>query len=288
VGWWALQRIYQFTEKKSYRQLQRLADRLGAIAYRLDRSRQRLMKKNLRVILPDASEKEIDQIARRAAQNIFRGLLDLFYFSWHPEKVNSFVQIHVTPAARKAIQSDPGIIAATGHLGLFPLVISPQNWNGRPCGVLVKDPHDKRVADFFTALRTKFDIISINHKPPTTAARKTVGLLRKRGTVLLAFDLYPGEAESVEVNFFGRPTRMFSAPARFAARVGGTIVPSYVIRRQEGGYEVHLEDPIPVPPAAAHREEAVTVELIQQLADWIAEKIRSYPDQWWSIHRRWR
>ena len=289
LGWWALRAIYQSTRRASLEQLRRRAERLGGLAYRWVGSRRRLMQANLRLILPEASAEQIDRIARQTVQNIFQGLLDLFYLCWHLEEAPKLVELHVSPRAEEAIRSERGIVAATGHLGLFPLVIFPHNWQGRPCAAMVKDPHDVRVARFLSELRAQAGVGSINHQPPTTAARKTVGLLQRRGVVLFAFDLYPGKAESVEVNFLGRRTRMFSAPVRFAARVGAVIVPSYVIKRSEGiGYEVHLEDPIHVPAVAGRRESPVTVELVQQLADWIAEKIRAYPDQWWSIHRRWR
>lgn len=289
IGWLALNYVFHSTKNCPLDRLHRNSAWLATMAYRLVRSRRNLMLTNLRLILPHLSEAQIERIARQTVQNIFRGLVDLFYLCWHVDQLPNLVKLECTKGALQAIQSDQGIIAATGHLGLFPLIIFPHHWQGRPCAVMVKDPHDKRVAQFFTNLRAKLNIQSINHQPPIQAARRATQLLQCRGVVLFAFDLHPGDTESVEVEFLGRRTKMFSAPVRFAAREGALIVPSLVRLNQDGqGYIVRLEDPIEVPPQASHRDSSVTVELVQRLANWLAMLIVQYPEQWWSIHRRWR
>jgi len=289
AGWLLLQAVYRSTRGVSIRQIERRARALAAVGWRAAPSRRRLMLSNLALVRPDLSPPEREAVARETTRNIFRGLLELFYLCWHPDELSGFVTLQATAAAKAALRENRGIIVATGHFGLFPLLILSPLWGDRPCAAALKAPHDPRVAQFLTDLRNRFDVASIHHRPAYAAAHKIAALLQRQGVVLFAFDLYPGKEESVPVRFFDRSTLMFSAPVRFAARTGAALTPGYVLRRPDRpGYEARLCDPIETPPEAGRRHSPATIRLVQRLADWMAERIRERPDHWWSIHRRWR
>lgn len=287
LGWYVLLGLFYVSRNQHLSFLRICAKWLGSIAYSLVRSRRKLIHTNLLLINPQIKKEAIYRIGKQTVFNILEGMFDLFYLCWHPNEFYKIVTVHYSPAVEELIKSDSGIIVTTGHISLFPLLIFPHIWHGRPCAVMVKEPHDNRVAKFFTSLRTKLGIHTISHFPPIIAARKAIDLLNKQGVILFAIDLYPGRAESVEVTFLGQRTLMFSAPVRFAARANVPIVLGYV-QRHTSNYSIYLEGPLKVPHQAADRDHPTTIEFVQQLADWLSSKIQSRPEQWWSIHRRWK
>jgi KDO2-lipid IV(A) lauroyltransferase len=106
---------------------------------------------------------------------------------------------------------------------------------------------------------------------------------------MITFDMYPGRRSSLEVDFLGRKTPMFSTVVKLAARYGVPIVPGHILLEPDGlHHRATYYPPIVVPSEAADDEHPITREFLQELADWLSEVIRSHPEQWWGIHRYWR
>ena len=122
-----------------------------------------------------------------------------------------------------------------------------------------------------------------------TVMKKSLEVLRKGGAVMITFDMHPAGRGGLEVDFLGRKTPMFSTVVRLAARTGVPIVPGHVLLEPDGlHHRVRYDPPIEVPREAFDEECPATRELLQRLADWLSGVIRSHPEQWWGLYRRWR
>ena len=80
---------------------------------------------------------------------------------------------------------------------------------------------------------------------------------------------------------------MHSAVVRIAATTGLPIVPGHVLRVGDH-HTVTYSGPIEVPKEAVDDTSPASAEILQQLATWLSGVIRSHPEQYWWIHRRWR
>jgi len=101
--------------------------------------------------------------------------------------------------------------------------------------------------------------------------------------------MHPGKRDSINVEFLGRKTPMFSYAVRLAATMKVPIVPGHVLLDPDGvRHRVTYYPPIDVPEDAADPNSPAAKDILQGLADWLSGVIRKNPEQYWWIHRRWR
>ncbi|RLB01181.1 MAG: hypothetical protein DRG37_00555 [Deltaproteobacteria bacterium] len=290
IGWQLIIRL----QKKVYRtgnvtSLYRTAELLGYTGYILLRSRKRLMISNLKMVFPDWDKSKIRETAKDAVRHMSKGFADLFYYTEHPGLLRKRIRLENPEILDDILSTNKGFIIATGHIGVFPFVCMPVVWRDVPLGVVVRDPHDERVARLFRSQRSRLGMISIPDKPYLSAARHIFEILHDGGVVMFAFDMYPGHEQGIEVDFLGRKTLMFSGVVRSAASARVPILPAYIIRDADGiNHTMRLDEPMSVPASARHRDHPLTRVALQELSEWLSQIIRIYPEQWWWIHRRWR
>jgi KDO2-lipid IV(A) lauroyltransferase len=81
------------------------------------------------------------------------------------------------------------------------------------------------------------------------------------------------------LQFFGQDALTSLSPAEMALRYNALIVPTYGIRRNDGGFDLLIEAPIPHSTAEA---------MTQALNDSLETQVRAHMDQWLWTHRRWK
>jgi lauroyl/myristoyl acyltransferase len=182
-----------------------------------------------------------------------------------------------------------GCILAAGHVGTFPWLGIPIVARGFPFGLIVRDPHDERLKDILDKASNRVGYTNIPDRPPMTVMKKSLEVLRKGGALMITFDMHPAGRGGLQVDFLGRKTPMFSTVVRLAARTGVPIVPGHVLLEPDGlHHRVTYYPAIRVPGEAVDEDCPATRKLLQELADWLSGVIRSHPEQWWGIYRRWR
>jgi len=92
-------------------------------------------------------------------------------------------------------------------------------------------------------------------------------------------------AHGIEVQFFGRPTRLNPLFARLVRIYGCPVYGSRMIRRPGRGFDYEI---IPVEPARDGRGRIDVHATTQRLASIMESWIREYPEQWMWLHRIWR
>jgi KDO2-lipid IV(A) lauroyltransferase len=102
--------------------------------------------------------------------------------------------------------------------------------------------------------------------------------LKAGGMLVLLIDQRMASAEPLD--FLGHPARTALSAAELALRYDGVLLPFYGTRRPDGlTFDVEIEAPIPPSDPAT---------MTQALNDSLAARVRSHPDQYFWIHRRWR
>jgi KDO2-lipid IV(A) lauroyltransferase len=87
------------------------------------------------------------------------------------------------------------------------------------------------------------------------------------------------------VPFFGIPTEMFPGAVGLALRTGAPILPVTIHRRGLISHVIEIGPPIEI-LRTGDREKDVEVNLAT-LVKTLENAIRSYPEEWWVISRRW-
>ena len=87
-------------------------------------------------------------------------------------------------------------------------------------------------------------------------------------------------ADGAPLTFFGRPARTHLTPAELALRHGAPLIPVHAIRQPDGlTFRVRIGAPVAPAPAEA---------MMQALNDDLEALIRTHPEQWFWVHRRWK
>jgi len=290
AGWLTLSGILSSLKGNTPLETQRRrADRIADLGLRLFKSRREVMEANLRSVFPEWDDERRDKVAGKVVSNISRGFIDLFYYVHHPDALPSQVILEDNGVLEELLRDGRGCIVATGHIGLFPVLGIPMVARGLKYAPVARDPNDLRLKKVFDDSRTLLGYTNIPDRPATTVLKNSLRVLLGGGVVNITFDMRPADAAAIDVDFLGRKTPMYSAVVRLAATTGVPIVPAHALREPDGnGYRVTYYPPIEVPRDAADEKSPVIREILQELADWLSDVIRRYPEQYWWIHRRWR
>jgi KDO2-lipid IV(A) lauroyltransferase len=119
------------------------------------------------------------------------------------------------------------------------------------------------------------------------SARPILKVLADGGTVGVLADHNTAIEEGVFVNFFGVPASTTSGIARLALRTGAAVVPGF-LSWDETRKKYTLEFQRAVELVCTADEEADIVENTARFSQVIENYVRSHPDQWLWIHKRWK
>lgn len=109
--------------------------------------------------------------------------------------------------------------------------------------------------------------------------------LRDRGAAGILADQSPRE-NGVPVTFFGQPCWATAGPALIARRARVPVHPVFMARQPDGRYLLAFEPPIePAKTGDPLEDFRLTTQRIQ---DALENTIRTCPEQWLWMHRRWR
>ncbi len=278
-----------FKGNLSRENLQKTTVLLGRTGVRLAASRRRIMLANLRMAFPEWDHATIERTAEEAVKNICHGVVDLFYYAYHIDRVRDIIRVEKNGVLEELAANRRGFIVATGHVGFFPLLGMPLVLNGIPFGPVFRAPHDKRLQMEFDKTVSLAGYTNIPDRPPMTVLKRSLKVLHKGGGVMIAFDMHPADSPAIEVDFCGRKTPMFPLVVRLAARTGLPIVRTHVLKEADGiHYRVTYLPPMEVPSEAAQEGSPLTGKILQELASWLSNIILKNPEQYWWIHRRWR
>jgi KDO2-lipid IV(A) lauroyltransferase len=110
--------------------------------------------------------------------------------------------------------------------------------------------------------------------------------LKKNELVGFVMDQYAGAPVGARVPFFGLPVGSHTALASLALRTGAPVIPAFSVRKPDGRYLVRFEPELKL-EARGDKEATIlanTALFVRHTEAWV----RSYPEQWLWIHRRWK
>jgi KDO2-lipid IV(A) lauroyltransferase len=118
------------------------------------------------------------------------------------------------------------------------------------------------------------------------AVRGILEALRDGRTVGMVIDQNYRGTNPFFVDFFGRAAATTPTLGMLAARTGASVVPVFCWPRPDGGYRIVYLPEVRLEPSGDRGADAY--RLTAHCTKLIEEQIRSRPDLWSWMHRRWR
>lgn len=258
---------------------------LAAVAYRgLSRLR-RNASNNLKLAYPQLSDAERQRIEKGVFQSLGRMLGETSQFDRiNRGNIEKVVVYDGLENYHRAVEKGKGVILLTGHIGAWELSVFAHSVYGYPMSFLARKVDNPLVEKMVLKARTRYGNRCIDKKG---SMREVLRTLKSGGVVGILSDLNTTREEGVFVDFFGIPACTTAGVATLALRTGAAVLPGYIVWDEAG--QIHRLCFAPeIETINTGNQKEDVVANTAAYARFLEGVIRSYPDQWLWIHRRWR
>ncbi len=261
----------------------KIAGALGAFFYYCVPIRKEVVVKNVSLAFPELTEFERTKLVKsiyKSAAITFIEILSLPSLSTE-ELLSSMT--YDAGIVRECYERGQGLIMMTAHFGNWEYGAIATGLNlGVSIAVVTKNQRNPYVNKFMNDCRSRWG----NKVVPLGLSIKEIYTeLRAKNVVGLVAD-QRGPSDGPRVNFFGRPSAVYTGPAALAVKTGAPLIFCVAVRQPDYHYifqavEVSKDD-------LPSDREAATLELSQRCSDKLEEVIRKNPEQWFWMHDRWK
>lgn len=241
-------------------------------------------RRNLKIALPELSEKEKKKILSGTFESLGRQLGFVSHFrEFTPEKVREMVEVVGKEHFDKAYAKGNGVLFFTGHFGSWEVFSLLPPAFGHRMNILVRRIDNPLVENFVDSLRTRLGCITLDKKQ---SARRMFRVLENGELLGILADLNVQERQGVFVNFFGIPASTTSGIAKLALNTNAAVMPAFAVWDEtRAKYVVYLEPPVEI-EKTENNEENIHA-LTQKITETVEKYVRRFPEQWLWIHKRW-
>lgn len=236
------------------------------------------VRDNVRHVLgPEASEDDVERVARQQWRNYLRYLRD---FAALPHSAASEMERigaavlgweHVDGAMARG----RGLVLVSVHFG---------NWD-LAAGAMAQRYPVTAIVDTFSsshldeAINERRVALGLKVIPIEKAVKRTASALRRNEAVAFLVDKPVAGDDGVEVSFFGQPARVPAGAAYFASRLHAPIVVAFVWRNADRSFAAK------VLPAIS--TEGDTRAIMQRIMSAAEQMIGEHPEQWYMFRSMW-
>jgi KDO2-lipid IV(A) lauroyltransferase len=263
----------------------RVADGIAWGVYRGFGRLHRVGMRNLELALPELSEEERDRTLRGVFRHLGWQLVEFCRMArYTPENTSDWIRTEGLNHYQAAKIRGKGVLIVTGHLGAWELSSFYHSLTGHPMNMVIRRLDNRRLDEFVNGVRCMHGN-RVLHKDDF--ARGLLNSMRKGETVGILMDTNMTPPQGVFVKFFGQEACTASGLARVALKTGAAVLPGFMLwEPKEGRYVLHFGKELVF--AHTGNAEADILAATQKCTSAIEAWIRSYPDQWLWIHRRWK
>ena len=264
-----------------------VGEKLGLLSFYLSGKWRRVSLSNLNLALgQEKREEEILRIRRELFKNIGRDLTEAC-------RLNDFEDSHFRKLARfegkehldDALKEGKGVIALSGHLGNFPLMVARLATEGYPVSLVAKDPDNPKIAKAITSARHAFGMESIPAEPRLACVSRCFKALKENRVLVLQIDQNAPVTEAW-VDFFGCLVPTFKGPVLFSIRTGAPILSMFISRDSNLLHRIAIHFFFKL-SLTGQTEQDVTSNTAR-LTKIIEGAIREHPEQWLWNYRRFK
>lgn len=222
--------------------------------------------------------------ARAMYRALGRSAVEFLWLGRRKARIEAHASIHAESLGpwRDAVGRGRGVVIAASHTG---------NWDLAACAmarevdllVVTKRLSVRSLDEFWQSTRAAHGVRLADAHGALEGARS---VLRQGGAVAMMIDQVPQSTRhAMVVEFLGRPALADRAPATLAVAQGAPLVVGASRRDGAGHHTLHVLS-VMMPPDRNKRAWIDEATAAATLA--LDRFVRSHPDQWLWLHRRWK
>jgi KDO2-lipid IV(A) lauroyltransferase len=262
----------------------RLGTRLGVMMKGLDARRRNITAENIANAFPELDEPARTRILNDAYANLGIVLAELLAVpSMNADDVKQYVAMPGIEQWRERARRGQSSVLLSGHLGNWELLAMAGALHAETRLTIVAHPQHNAQADrLLNAYRSRFGNIMV---PMNQAARPLVSAMTTGGTVAFLADQYADPQTNPAIEFFGRATPTYEAPAALALRYRVPMFAAFAVRQEDGTYIAPFSE---IPSDDLDASPEGIAELTRRHVQALERAVREHPGHWSWQHRRWR
>ncbi|HEX9241967.1 MAG TPA: lysophospholipid acyltransferase family protein [Anaeromyxobacter sp.] len=258
---------------------------LGWLLWAL-RIRRRVVLDNLKLALPERSDAERHEIARRTFLSLGQMLVDFLRVPYlRPAELDQLFVTEGWERYEQAASRGTGVVACTAHFGNFEALAAAHTLRGVPITTISRQMADNRINAAWRAFRNKSGVEEIVVARNATF-KAAIRALKARRVLGYVIDQNEVSRSAVFPTFFGVPAATSPTPAVLALRTGAAVVFVVSYPLGDGRHRVVIEGPLDVRDTGDRDRDVLA--FMQDLNDRLERWIREHPEQWYWLHRRWK
>jgi len=260
----------------------KLADYVSDRIYKKNGKGIKRLRGNYGRVMPEYSAQKLEELTKLGMRSYLRYWFDTFRLSkWSKNRIISTTQVIRENLLRDPIQSRQGCIVALPHAGNWDHAAAYFCSTGITLTAVVEKLKPEAIFKKFLAYRESIGIEAISHK------EKTIPILTERlqaGKLIALVADRDMSRNGIEVNFFGKTSKMPAGPAILAIKTGAPLITAYV-RYTPSGIEIIFDETLK-PTNSGSEEEQIKI-ITQSMADNFAKRIKENPVDWHMLQRIW-
>ncbi|KIC34712.1 lysophospholipid acyltransferase family protein [Leisingera sp. ANG-S5] len=235
------------------------------------------VRDNLKLVSPELSELDADQLYRDVSNNAGRMIAELYAGKEFFERAR---KAPITGPGLKALEDARAagrpVLLATAHFGNYDAARAALVARGHEMGSLYRRMANPYFNEHYVeAMKANHDLMFEQGKRGMV---ELVRHLKKGGIAAIVTDLHAQGGELID--FFGKPAVTSTVPAELALKFGAALIPVYAVR-QENGLDFEIVMNAEVPPSDP-------LTMSKALSADLEAIVRKHTGQWFWIHRRWK
>jgi KDO2-lipid IV(A) lauroyltransferase len=261
--------------------LARCGNALGSVSFHLGRRRRHIVLVNLRLCFPDLSDEQRRQLARDHFRVLGRSMLERSLLWWaSTERLSRLLTVVGDEHLRTLVEAGRPVLMLTPHfvgLDAGGAAIAMRF----DCASIYAVQSNRVFDRLLLRGRQRFgDQLLLSRQEPV---RTSVRAMKSGRPLYYLPDMDFGRRDSIFVPFFGVQAATVPGLSRLARLAGATVVPCLTrILPDAAGYLVTVGEPWQDFPS---RDVAADTA---RMNAWIEQAIRSMPEQYYWVHRRFK
>ncbi len=224
------------------------------------------------------------ELALASFENMGLTLMEAFYLPRLDEReLRERIVIEGLENLHGAASRKKGVLVLTAHFGNWEVMSIAMGLMGYKGHAVVRPLDFKPLDLHLTRIRTSSGIRLI---PKNRAMRRIFEALRRGELVGILLDQSAILREGVFIDFFGHRACTDKGMAALALKTGAAVVPMFCLRVADGRHRIVIRPEVEMQHTGDRTRDMEDNTALFTNA--IEEMIRSRPDQWLWLHRRWK
>jgi len=266
--------------KLSLEKAELMGAKLGRLMPRLIPSRKKVALDNITKAFEGIDEKEAERLVVSAFENVGMNLALYLHAIGRTNDVLENVEVEGYERLERLVEEGRGVLAVSAHIGAWELGAW---WVAQrlPLSVVVKRIKNRAIEREAERIRGQFGLKTIYDRHTAFQIFKR---LANGEVIIMVLDQHAPKRIGVWVDFFGRPASTLKSAAWISAKARVPVIVGYTLRLGAGKYKLVLDDVFEPPELDDDSMKAAT----QLYTRAIEGAIRTHPEQWFWLHRRWK